>query len=162
MRSIRNALIVLIAIVAVVIIGVALTCNGNDDDGDDSETPFDTPPAGTLEEGGEELQGAVDAVLVIVRQGQAAELRDRLSPALAEQVTDAQLDALASCVPEGVTLTVLDPTLEEIADDASATIEFEVTNAAGETTDVTAIWNFERSGESWLLKDLPPCPVEAP
>jgi hypothetical protein len=161
MRTIRNVLIVLIAIVAVVIIGVALTCNGNgsgDDDGDSTQTP----PAGTPVAGGEEFEVTVDDIVTIIRQGQGAELRGHLSSSLLEQVDDAQLDALASCVPQGVTLTVVDRNLEELANDASATIEFEVTNAAGETSDVTGVWNFERSGDSWLLKELPPCPVEGP
>ena len=161
MRIMRNVLIVLVAIVAIVIIGVALTCNGNDG-GDDGKSK-QTPEAGTPLPGDEKFEATVDAIIVVVRNGDGAELRDYLGAGLSEQVDDADLDGLAGCIPEGVTLRVLDRTLEVVGNDASATLEFEVTTADGQTSDVIGVWNFERGDEGdWLLKELPPCPLASP
>jgi hypothetical protein len=160
MRIMRNVLIVLVAIVAIIVIGVALTCNGNDD-GDDAAD--ETPEASTPLPGDEELRVTVDAIIVVVRDGDGAELGDYLGAGLAEQVDEGDLDGLAGCIPEGVTLSVLDRTLEVVGNDASATLEFELTTADGQTSDAIGVWNFERGDAgTWLLKDLPPCPLDSP
>jgi hypothetical protein len=157
MRIVRNVLILVVVIVGIVVIGIALTCNGDSDEDDDAQEPIGTPA-----EGSEDLDATVNELLVIFRQGDAAALRRHLGAELAGQVDDAALGELAGCVPEGVVIEEVGRSPEALSDEATVTLEFEVTDAAGETVPVTAVWNFEQAEDgAWLLRALPPCPTES-
>ena len=160
MRIMRNVLIVLVAIVAIVVIGVALTCNGSDNGDDGTSNP--TPELGTPVPGDADMAAAVNGILAAIMHREGAGLRDYLGAELLGQTDAADLDRLGTCIPEGASLSVTDPTLEMLGDVATATIEFEVTTADGQTLDVISFWNFERDGGDWLLTELPSCPFDAP
>ncbi len=153
MRSARNLLIVLIAIAAVAVVVFALTCNGGA--GDESGIP-NTPT-----QGDPDVEVAVDTVLTAIRERDRATLSEMVGGQLRERIQEQDLDRAARCVPEGASVNLQEPVIETVADQASATLTFEVTQD-GQTNEVTVVWNFERESDAWVLKELPACPFQAP
>lgn len=101
-------------------------------------------------------------MLAAIQQGDRDRLRDLVTERKRDSIREEDLDELATCVSEGVTLAITGREYRILGDRGKVTLQFEVTQS-GETTTVEDSWDFERQEDgTWPLGKLPRCPIREP
>lgn len=126
-----------------------------------------TPPAATSQAGSTPVASdtaAIEATTLqifdAIRQHDRDRLHDITGDHLRENLREQDMDHLASCIPEGTTISVVDQKVEVAGDTATVTITLELTTADGTKTTVDRTWSFEKDADGvWRLSELPECPL---
>ncbi len=154
-----KAAVLALAAVAIVALAAAACGGGGEGEGDNAEqTPTTTA---TLSQDEVTLDLTVNAVFLFIRQQRQERLRDLLGEGLRERVQEADLEQLATCIPEGAVVQVASKELKISGDTATVRWEFLATRANGTSDEVKRTWEFERRADgTWALSELPGCPFE--
>ncbi len=127
-----------------------------------AKPPSTTAPTGTTPTTTDTaaIQAAALRMVDAIRQHDRDQLHDMTGEHLREHLRDQDMDHLASCVPEGTGVRVVDQQVEINGDTATVRVTLELTAADGAKTTVERTLAFAKDADGvWRLSEMPECPL---
>ena len=107
------------------------------------------------------VEETADELLLAMQDRDHDRMRDFSGDRLKERSHDQDFEHLATCMPEGASIQVVDRTVDIDNGTATVTQTLELTTADGTTTEAERVWTFERADDgTWVLSEMPECPFQ--